>query len=99
MYVHIALYRWKASATPGRIKTALEGVKTLADKVPGVVEISWGENTSKYSDGYTHVILVQAENQAAIDAYRQHPDHEKVAKEKEIETMEDHGIGVDFTPQ
>jgi len=97
MYVHIALYRWKALATPGRIKTALEGVKTLADKVPGVIDISWGKNTSRYSEGYSHVILVRAENQAAIDAYRSHPDHEKVAQE--IEAMEDHGIGVDFTPQ
>lgn len=96
MHIHIALYKWKTTATNEVIRNALNEVKSLADKVPGLIEISWGENTSKYGEGYTHVILVRAENQAAIDAYRGHPDHTKVAKE--IEAIEDHGIGVDFTP-
>ena len=96
MFVHIALYKWKSSAKPSEIVDALNKVKALERKVPGIVEISWGENTSKYSEGYTHVILVRGKNHAAIDAYRQHPDHAKVART--IETMEDHGIGVDFKP-
>lgn len=53
------------------------------------------ENTSKYGEGYTHAILVRGENQAAIDAYRNHPDHARVATI--IESMEDKGIGVDFS--
>jgi heme-degrading monooxygenase HmoA len=97
MYIHIALYKWKATATAETIRAALDKVKALADKVAGLIEVTWGENSSKYGEGYTHVILVRAENEAAIEAYRNHPDHEKVAKE--IEAMEDHGIGVDFTPQ
>jgi hypothetical protein len=94
MNVHIALYKWKSSATPEQIRQALENVEALAIKVPGIVEISAGENTSKYSEGYTHVILVRGKDQAAIDAYRAHPDHTKVAEQ--IEAMEEHGIGVDF---
>ncbi|MDQ2972986.1 MAG: Dabb family protein [bacterium] len=66
----------------------------MDDKVPGIVEIITGENTSKYGEGYTHVILVRGENQAALDAYRAHPDHAKVAET--IEAMEEHGSGVDF---
>ena len=93
MQVHIALYKWKSSAIPERVEQALAKVKAL-QTIPGIVEISCSENTSKYSEGYTHVILVRGENQAAIDAYRNHPDHAIVAKE--IEDMEDQGIGVDF---
>lgn len=94
MHIHLALYKWKAGTAPSQIKEALREVEQLATKVPGILNITATENTSKYSEGYTHVIFVQGENQAAIDAYRAHPDHAKVAAT--IEAMEDHGIGVDF---
>jgi len=94
MNVHIALYKWKASASRADIDVALHEIELLAGKVPGVIEISTGQNTSKHSEGYTHVILVRGEDQAAIDAYRAHPDHERIARD--IEAMEAHGIGVDF---
>lgn len=95
MNIHIALYQWKSDSRPEQIAQALAEVEALADKVPGIVEIAAGPNTSSYSAGYTHVILVRGENQAAIDNYRAHPDHARVAKQ--IEAMEEHGIGVDFS--
>lgn len=97
MNIHIALYKWKETATPEQISQALKEVEALASKVPGIVDIVTGENTSEYNEGYTHAILVRGKDQAAIDAYRNHPDHAKVAAT--IETMEDKGIGVDFSPR
>lgn len=94
MNVHIALYKWKADASPEDIRQALRGIEALAKKVPGIVEISAAENKSDYSEGYTHVILVRGTSQAAIDAYRAHPDHVKAARK--IDAMEGHGIGADF---
>jgi hypothetical protein len=94
MNVHIALYKWKPQITEEEIVAALLAVEALAEKIPGIVEISTGRNTSRYSEGYTHVILVRGSNQASIDAYRAHPDHVAVAEK--IDTMEDQGIGVDF---
>lgn len=94
MNIHIALYKFKDSITDGQIKDTLNAVEALADKVPGIVEISTAENKSRYSEGYTHVILVRGKDQAAIDAYRAHPDHTVVATK--LDAMEDHGIGVDF---
>lgn len=96
MFVHIAIYKWKSSVTPEEVKKALAEVKALETKIPGITEISWGKNTSKYGEGYSHVILIRADDETAINGYRQHPDHQKVAEK--IEAMEDHGIGVDFTP-
>lgn len=94
MNVHIALYKWKPGVSDSDIDQALHDVEALADKVPGIEEISTAENTSKYSEEYTHVILVRGNTQAAIDAYRAHPDHAKVAEQ--IEAMEESGIGIDF---
>lgn len=95
MNIHIALYKWKETATQEQINHALKEIEALAFKVPGILDIITGQNTSKYSEGYTHAILVRGENQATIDAYRNHPDHAKVAAV--IEAMEDKGIGVDFS--
>lgn len=97
MNVHIALYKWKSGNAEGEIERALATIKNLGDKIPGVVEIVTAENTSKYNEGYTHVILVRGENQIAIDAYRAHPDHLEVAER--LSKMEDLSIGVDFETQ
>lgn len=97
MNIHIALYKWKPTATPEQIDEALKDVEVLALKIPGILDITTGENTSKYSEGYTHVILVRGKDQAVIDAYRNHPDHAKAATI--IESMEDQGIGVDFSKE
>jgi hypothetical protein len=94
MNIHIALYKWKPSARPEDIDRAMQNISSLADKVPGIVDIVTGINTSRYGEGYTHVILVRGKDQAAIDNYRNHPDHTSAASE--IETMEERGIGVDF---
>lgn len=94
MIIHIALYKWKVDAKPEAIQAALTGIEALASEVPDIVEINCAENTSPYSEGYTHVILVRGKNQAALDAYRKHPQHAELASD--IEAMEDHGIGVDF---
>lgn len=94
MNVHIALYKWKPDVALDEIEQALAEVESLAAKVHGIVEISTAENTSKYREGYTHVILVRGNDQAAIDAYRAHPDHARVAAQ--LDAMEDVAIGVDF---
>jgi hypothetical protein len=94
MNIHIALYKWKQDTNDEAIQQALREVEALANKVPGIIDITTGRNTSKYGQGYTDVILVRGKDQAAINAYRNHPDHSIVAQK--IEAMESQGIGVDF---
>ncbi len=94
MQVHLALYKWKAETPKEELKKTLDQIVSLKDKVEGIVEIVWAENQSKYSEGYSHVILVRGKDQKALDEYRTHPDHESAAKI--IESFEEHGIGVDF---
>lgn len=95
MQVHIALYHWKEGVTEAQINQALEQIATLEQKIDGIIEISCAKNESKYSEGYTHVILVRGRNAKAMEDYRNHPDHKKGAKL--IESMEEQGIGVDFS--
>lgn len=94
MITHIAILKWKDGANPNEIAQALEEVKHLRHKVAGLIAIHCGENFSKWNDGFTHAIVVHAESQDALDAYREHPDHQAVASK--IEAIEDRGIGIDF---
>lgn len=94
MVVHIAIYQWKSDSKESQINEALQEVKNLKDKIPGLVAIYCGKNFSKWAKNFTHAIVVLGENQKALDQYRSHPDHQAVAHK--IELMEQDGIGVDF---
>ena len=94
MLVHIAIYRWKPGTPSDEVSEALDQVRELRAKVPGVLDIRCGENFSRWNEGYTHAIVVLGEDRAALDAYRAHPDHESVAAR--IEAIEEAGIGIDF---
>ena len=94
MIVHVALFQWKPGVTQEQVSSALEDVRALKSKVPGLHDILCGANYSKWNDGLTHAVVVLAETQEALDAYRRHPDHVVVGKL--IDGMEHRGIGVDF---
>ena len=95
MQVHIALYHWKKGASEEKINEALAQITALEKKIDGIVDISCAKNESKYAEGYTHVILVRGRDAKALTDYRAHPDH--VIAAKLIESMEEKGVGVDFS--
>jgi hypothetical protein len=94
MVIHIALYRWKEGTSDAEVQGALAEVRALRHKVPGLKHVFCGSNYSRWAEGFTHAIVVIAESQKALDAYRTHPDHDVVARK--IEAMEGAGVGVDF---
>ena len=95
MQIHIALYHWKDGIPQEKIDDALYKIAALEHKVDGIIEISCAKNESKYSEGYTHVILVRGRDAKALSDYRAHPDHDIAAKL--IESIEEKGVGVDFS--
>jgi hypothetical protein len=94
MVIHIALFAWKDDVSEETIEKSLADVRALKDKVKGIIDIHTGKNFSKWSEGYTHAVVVVARDQSVLDAYRNHPDHVLVAKK--IEKMESKSLGVDF---
>lgn len=90
--VHIALFKWNESVTDAEINEVL--TELSAQAVPGSVEIWAGKNESRFSQGYTHVALIQGSSEEAIEAYRTHPDH--VALGQKMHAMQAGGVGADF---
>lgn len=92
--VHLAIYRWKPNAPIEEIEAALDSLRSISKDIPSIQLLTWGRNTSKYSEGFSHAITIVADNAEAIDQYRQHPLHRPVAQL--LDVWEETGIGVDF---
>lgn len=94
MIAHVALFQWRPSTKKETVDEALKQVRSLKDKVNGIVDIMAGENFSKWSEGYTHAVIVIAKDMESLEAYRNHPDH--VVTAKIVDRLEEKSVAVDF---
>ena len=78
MVEHLVLFKWKEEATPAAIEQVLEGLRSLKTKVPGIVELTCGENFTARSKGYTHGLAVRLQDRASLEGYGPHPEHRKI---------------------
>lgn len=79
-FVHIVLFKWKPDATPEAIIQVVEGLRGLKDKIPGIVDLSCGENFSDRSQGFTHGLVVRFADRAALEAYGPSEAHQHVVQ-------------------
>jgi hypothetical protein len=75
MLLHVAVFRFQDTCTAREISELMVGIRAIPDDVDGVHEVICGDNISPRAHGLTHVIAVQADDEAAVDRYRTHPAH------------------------
>ena len=77
---HIAFFQFKSTCTVEDIAEVWRVMEELPKKIPGILDLTWGENTSTegLSEGFTHSFVMLFESAAARDAYLPHPEHERV---------------------
>ena len=80
MVEHIVLFRWTEEATAAQIESAVEGLRALKGQIPGIVDLSCGENFSDRAQGYTHGLVVRFTDRAALEVYGPHPAHQHVVQ-------------------
>jgi hypothetical protein len=75
--LHVVTVKWKADSTAAQQQAALDGVKTMAAKIPGVTNI-WIKKikVQPYGDGGA-VFAMEFKDQAAFDTYANHPAHKE----------------------
>ena len=95
MVEHIVLFRWKEDAAPEAIARAIEGLRDLKGKVPGIVDLSCGENFSDRAEGFHCGLVVLFADRAALDAYGPHPAHRAVV-ENLIVPIRDRALALDY---
>lgn len=80
MIVHIVLFKWKEETAPEAIAEAMEALRGLKEKIPGIIDLSCGENFSERAKGYQHGLLVKFSDRSALEAYQPHPAHQEVVQ-------------------
>lgn len=80
MVEHIVLLKWKEDAAPDKIEAAIAGLKTLKEVVPGILDLTCGENFSPRSQGYETALVVRFVDRAALEIYGPHPAHQAVVQ-------------------
>jgi hypothetical protein len=76
--IHVVLIAWKPWATAQQIDEVKATFEGLAAKIPGIKGAYWGASLPGGSEGFKHGVVVLADDQAALDAYHAHPDHQQL---------------------
>lgn len=76
--LHVITVKWKADSTAAQRQAALDGVKTMAGKVPGMTNV-WIKPIKVQPYGLPDgaVFAMEFKDQAAFDAYANHPAHKE----------------------
>jgi hypothetical protein len=77
---HLVFLSVREEASPEDIDDLISSIRGLKDTVPGVVDLTLGENFSPRSGGYTHGLFVRFESAEDLQEYMKHPDHLAVAE-------------------
>ena len=75
MIDHLVLFTANSGASREDLEDLVSSLRGLKEKVPGVVELSAGENFSERSRGYTHGLFARFESAEGLKRYREHPEH------------------------
>ncbi len=75
MIDHLVFLAAREDASPEDIEDLISSLRRLKDTVPGVVDLTVGENFSERSGGYTHGLFVRFEDVEDLQEYLKHPDH------------------------
>ncbi|OQR86571.1 stress protein [Achlya hypogyna] len=76
---HVVLFKWKADASADAIATVGAGLVAMKDKIPGVMDLAYGQDfTVARAKGFTHMLVVRLTSREMLPGYAEHPEHQKV---------------------
>jgi hypothetical protein len=73
--IHVSVIQWKEGVSAADKKRALDGVKDMAAKIPGMKNV-WTKALRVQPEGYHDAFVIEFENQAAADRYAKDPVHD-----------------------
>lgn len=78
--VHVVLFRWKADAPAEQIVRVMQALDLLKQRIPGIADLTCGENFCERAQGYTHGLVVRFVDRASLEAYGPHEAHQEVVQ-------------------
>jgi hypothetical protein len=73
---HVVLFRFKEDVTPAQRHAMYEGLRGLKASVPGIIDLTVGDNFTDRGKGYACGLVVRLA--VSLDAYQNHPEHQRV---------------------
>lgn len=77
--IHVSLIKWKEGVPEGEKQKALDGVKDMAAKIPGIKNV-WIKAARMQPRDYNAAFAIEFADRAAADRYAEHPVHEAWSK-------------------
>lgn len=78
MITHMLLAKWKPTTSGADVQRLLEMIGALLVPIPQILSFQAGEDFSKYSAGFTHVVVLTFADRDALQHYLRHPAHRPV---------------------
>ena len=78
---HIICVKLKKSVTQAELDNLKKSTLALKEKIPVILSITAGKNITKRSRGFNFAIVVKLKDRSALDAYLNHPSHQKLLRE------------------
>jgi hypothetical protein len=73
---HVFAFQWKPAATDADKARAFRDISAFQGQIPGLLETHVGANISPRGKDYAFGGIMRFKDQAALDAYVQHPSHQ-----------------------
>ncbi len=75
MVEHLVLFKLAPETTAEQKQQMISGLKALKEQIPGIIQITAGENFSSRSQGFDLGLTVRFQDRAALEQYLPHPAH------------------------
>lgn len=77
--IHVVIYKWKDGVSDADKQKALDGIKDMAGKIPGIKNV-WLKPVRTQPREYSGVFAIEFASLEATADYAEHPEHEKWSK-------------------
>jgi hypothetical protein len=91
---HIVLVKWKPGTTEEEILEAFGDARRLLEQIPTVRNLTIGRNRADSDHGFTHALIVNLANEAALRSYLEHPTRLRYVEER-MQPLEEQRIEID----
>jgi hypothetical protein len=75
MVEHVVLFKTTPEATEEQKEQMIAGLRSLREKIPGIVDLTVGRNFSDRNQGFDIGLVVRFTDRSALEVYLPHPEH------------------------
>lgn len=87
--VHTVFFQFKQGTGQDRIDGMFAQIAALRKVIPGVLDVSFGQNFSSRARSYSHAVTIRFTDRPALEAFYPHAAHQKLINESIKPIVED----------